>query len=66
MDGCHFYPAALACYVYSTLGTSPGNWYLGSGGEMMYVFARCKSLNTVISSLGGTPVRSGTRYWSST
>lgn len=66
IDGCHFYPAALACYAYSTPGTSAGNWYLGSGGEMMYVFARCKSLNTVISSLGGTPVRSGTFCWSST
>jgi hypothetical protein len=32
MDG--YAPAACCCARYHTLGTQPGNWYLGAGGEI--------------------------------
>lgn len=46
------YPAALACILFHTDGTVPGDWYLPTAGELGYVWARAKTINESIAELG--------------
>lgn len=39
-------PAACCCARYHTLGTQPGDWYLGAAGEMSMVLTQYLSINT--------------------
>lgn len=46
-----YYPAACACWRYSTTGTKQGDWYLPAMGELGYVCVRFKKINDTISAL---------------
>ena len=64
-------PAAQCCWMYSTVGTNQGDWYLPTIGELAYVCARQKEINASItqinSVLGNTDAKTlSTSYiWSS-
>ena len=58
------YVAANAAYNYSD-GVSNTQWYLPSAGELGFMVARLKSINSTISQLGFVAVPS-TYFWSST
>ena len=45
------YPAASCCDMFHTPGTNQGDWYLPSAGELGYVIARKKAINTTINKL---------------
>jgi hypothetical protein len=65
------YPAACACWRYSTVGTEQGDWYLPACGEFGYVCARMKAINTVISKINTWKPNSAVSltsnwYWTST
>lgn len=68
-----YYPAACCCWRYSTEGTSQGNWYLPSCGEMGYAVPYLNKINEIIhtmcitygSSIGVELYNSGS-YWMST
>lgn len=47
-----YYPAAECCWRFHTTGTSQGDWYLPSAGELGYVVARYSLIDDVLSSLG--------------
>ena len=51
------YPAAFACWLYNTQGTSQGDWYLPSMGELGYMFCMHKTINNSIFKLGSIAVR---------
>ncbi len=58
--------AAVTCYNYTTAGTSKGDWYLGSAGEMYEVFVTNKTaVNNALSLLGKSTLGSSD-YWTST
>lgn len=68
-----FYPAAMVCWRFHTLGTNQGDWYLPSCGELGYMSVRQNTLSNIISSINtwaGSSVAAafGTyqSYWSST
>lgn len=68
-----FYPAAMVCWRFHTLGTNQGDWYLPSCGEIGYMSVRWNTLSNIISSINtwaGSSVAAafGTTqsYWSST
>ena len=56
--------AAMLCNLYSTVGTSAGDWYLPAAGELYsYVYGNYSTINSTMSTLGWT---FGSRYfWSS-
>lgn len=43
------HPAAQCCWRFHTKGTTQGEWYLPSGGELGYLAARWKAINASIS-----------------
>jgi hypothetical protein len=60
-----FFPAACCCWRYSTIGTSQGDWYLPSGGEMMAILNLSADIDAAITLVGGTVM--GSDYmWTST
>ena len=58
------YTAANAAYNYND-GVSNMQWYLPSAGELGFLVARVKTINSTISQLGGVVVPSDC-FWSST
>lgn len=44
-------PAAQCCWMYSTVGTEQGDWYLPTIGELAYVCARKKAINASITQI---------------
>lgn len=53
------YPAAFACNLFSTVGTSQGDWYLPSIGELAYLFVRENVINQSLATLGNSAVQVG-------
>ena len=45
------HPAAQCCWRFHTTGTTQGDWYLPSAGELGYLTARWKAINTSIDKL---------------
>lgn len=60
------HPAAQYCANYSTNGTSKGDWYLPSIGELGFIASRFDTINSAISKVGGTTFNIAGKYWSST
>lgn len=66
------YPAASCCNMYQTKGTSQGEWYLPSIGELCYLIPYIKRINTMLGFCGGVPFGDSTStkgdlfLWSST
>lgn len=64
-------PAAQCCWMYSTVGTKQGDWYLPTMGELAYAVARQKAINASITQinnvLGNTDAKTleTTHHWSS-
>lgn len=50
-DAETIHPAAQCCWRYHTVGTSQGDWYLPSGGELGYIAARLKLINDSITKI---------------
>ena len=48
----NYYPAACTTWRYSTVGTSQGDWYLPSIGELLYVPARAKQIQEALDAIG--------------
>lgn len=46
----HF-PAACCCWRFSPIGTKQGDWYFPAIGELGYVIARLKEINTAFSNI---------------
>lgn len=44
-------PAAQCCWMYSTVGTKQGDWYLPTIGELAYAIARQKAINASITQI---------------
>ena len=53
------YPAAFACNLFSTTGTSQGDWYLPAMGELAYLFVRESAINQSLAALGNSAVQVG-------
>ena len=53
------YPAAFACYLFSTVGTDQGDWYLPALGELGYLYTRIKRINESLASLGTSAIQFG-------
>lgn len=53
------YPAAFACNLFSTVGTSQGDWYLPALGELAYLFVREGTINQSLAALGNSAVQVG-------
>jgi len=53
------YPAAFACHLFSTIGTSQGDWYLPAIGELGYLYTRAKKINESLDALGSSAVQFG-------
>ena len=53
------YPAAFACHLFSTRGTSQGDWYLPAIGELGYLYTRVKKINESLGVLGTSAVQFG-------
>ena len=45
------HPAAQCCWRYHTIGTSQGDWYLPSAGELGYLASRWKAINASIAKI---------------
>lgn len=65
------YPAASACDMYHTVGTSQGDWYLPSCGELGYIMSRWNEINSsidLIDTIHGNAHRliDENGYWTST
>lgn len=60
-------PAAEYAYQYSTVGTNPGDWFLGSTGELQILAQKKDILNPILSKLKGDEIGgySCSYYWSS-
>ena len=64
-------PAAQCCWMYSTVGTKQGDWYLPTIGELAYACARQKAINASITQinivLGNTDAKTleTNNHWSS-
>ena len=50
------YPAVSCCDMYAPFGTSQGDWYLPSVGELCYVFAHLSRINQSLLNCGGVPL----------
>ena len=42
-------PAAQCCWMYSTVGTNQGDWYLPTMGELVYMLAQYNAINKSIT-----------------
>lgn len=61
------YPAAQCCWRYSTSGTSQGQWYLPSMGELGFLYEIKSAISDKIVAAGGPALTtSSTYFWSST
>lgn len=49
----NYYPAACTTWRYHTIGTSQGDWYLPSIGELLYIPARAKQIQEALDAIGG-------------
>ena len=64
-------PAAQCCWMYSTVGTKQGDWYLPTIGELAYACARKKAINASITQINSVlsnenaKIISTDYYWSS-
>ena len=58
--------AAIYCTGYSTSGTSHGDWYLPTIGELAFIMPRFDIINNAISKVGRTSFNTTGTYWSST
>ena len=52
-DNQYIHPSAQCCWRYYTVGTNQGDWYLPSVGELGYLAARWKAINTSIFKIIG-------------
>lgn len=50
--GPNYYPAACTTWRYHTIGTSQGDWYLPSIGELLYIPARAKQIQEALDAIG--------------
>lgn len=57
--------AAKACSLYCTVGTSAGDWYLPSCGELAYVLPRFNIIKSALTACSGVLLNTST-YFSST
>lgn len=53
------YPAAFTCQRYHTVGTSAGDWYLPSCGELVYIIPRAKEIREGLLEAGAPDVNNG-------
>ena len=60
-----YYPAACCCWRYHTSGTTQGEWYLPSAGEMGYVLARYDIISSNMNKLKRNVIMEEL-YWTST
>ena len=58
-----YYPSMEKVLLYSTTGTSQGQWYLPAAGELKAISDNKDALNTTLSKIGGTQMSGA--YWSS-
>ena len=58
-------PAAEVAYEYSTAGTSAGDWYLPSTGELKWLFDNKTAVNKSLSSIGSSSLYETCYIWSS-
>ena len=70
-SGAGYAPAACCCARYHTLGTQPGDWYLGASGEMCMIIVQKTAINTKLAQIAAvystdsiSSLASST-YWSS-
>lgn len=66
-------PAAACCYLYHTVGTSKGDWYIPSMGELCYLPPKLniinnslEKINEIYGSIITVNLSDNERYWSST
>lgn len=72
-DSANYYPAAACCWRYHTSGTTQGEWYLPSCGELGYIIPRMNTLNKILNAIpnanGGNSkalsLYTSSSYWSS-
>ena len=72
-DSANYHPAAACCWRYSTPGTTQGQWYLPSCGELGYIIPRMNTLKKILNAIPNANGRTskalslGTdyNYWSS-
>ena len=58
-----YYPTMEKVLLYSTEGTSQGQWYLPAAGELKAISDNKDTLNTTLSKIGGTQMSGN--YWTS-
>lgn len=64
-------PAAQCCWMYSTVGTNQGDWYLPTIGELAYACARRKAIDASITQINSVlgdenaKILSNNYFWSS-
>lgn len=71
-DNEYIHPVAQCCWRYHTIGTSQGDWYLPSAGELGYLASRWKTINLSIQKIIDFNISSALvlpanyNWWSST
>ena len=60
------FPVASCCDMYHTVGTSQGDWYLPSLGELGYVIARLNDINNAMTKVNGMQELPSYWVWLST
>ena len=58
-----YYPSMEKVLLYSTTGTSQGQWYLPAAGELKAISDNKDALNATLSKIGGTTMSGN--YWTS-
>ena len=58
-----YYPSMEKVLLYSTTGTSQGQWYLPAAGELQAISTNKDTLNETLAKIGGTQMSGN--YWSS-
>ena len=58
-----YYPLMRNAVLYSTTGTSQGQWYVPAAGELQSISSNKDVLNTTLLKIGGTQMSGG--HWSS-